>query len=69
MNVISKTEVCDIFARYVRVTFDTARKAADHYQVNEAFISNVKTYRSAPTKPMLDDIGYTRERGFKKVKK
>ena len=69
MKVYEEKEVCAIFTKYVRVSFDTATEAAIHYDVTNAFISNIKRELAAPNESMLADIGFVRKNGFVKSKK
>ncbi len=69
MKVYEEKEVCAIFTKYVRVNFDTATEAATHYDVTNAFISNIKRELAAPNEQMLKDVGFVRKNGFVKSKK
>ena len=69
MKVYEEKEVCAIFTKYVRVNFDTATEAATHYDVTDAFISNIKRELAAPNEQMLADIGFKRKNGFVRSKK
>ena len=69
MKVFEQSEICEVFTKYVRQSFDSADNASLYYNVSNSFISNIKRGDAAPNKQMLKDIGFERKNGFVKSKK